>query len=80
MQERLPSSRAAGDEPGREGQDEIDATKAPLLDHLIELRSRLIWALASFVLMFFLCFSSRDTSTTCWCGLTCGRPATTMCG
>ena len=57
MQERLPSSRAAGDEPGREGQDEIDATKAPLLDHLIELRSRLIWALASFVLMFFLCFS-----------------------
>ena len=26
--------------------DEIDATKAPLLDHLIELRTRLLWAIA----------------------------------
>ena len=57
MQERLPPSKPAGDEPSREGQDEIDSSKAPLLDHLIELRSRLIWALASFVLMFFVCFS-----------------------
>ena len=29
-------------------QEEIDATKAPLLDHLIELRARLIKALAAF--------------------------------
>jgi sec-independent protein translocase protein TatC len=57
MQERLPPSKPAGDEPSREGQDEIDSSKAPLLDHLIELRTRLIWALASFVLMFFVCFS-----------------------
>ena len=28
-----------------------------MLDHLIELSQRLIWALASFVVMFFLCFS-----------------------
>ncbi len=55
MQERLPT--AAGDEPPREGQDEIDASKAPLLDHLIELRERLIWALGAFVVMFLLCFS-----------------------
>lgn len=41
----------------RDGHDEIEASKAPLLDHLIELRSRLMWALAAFVVMFFLCFA-----------------------
>lgn len=46
MQERLP-----------DGQDEIDASKAPLMDHLIELRQRLIWAVAAFFVMFILCFS-----------------------
>ena len=35
---------------------DIEATKAPLMDHLIELRSRLIKALLAFVVMFFLCF------------------------
>jgi sec-independent protein translocase protein TatC len=35
---------------------EIEASKAPLMDHLIELRSRLIKALLAFVLMFILCF------------------------
>ncbi len=35
---------------------DIEATKAPLMDHLIELRARLIKALAAFVLMFFVCF------------------------
>jgi sec-independent protein translocase protein TatC len=34
----------------------IEATKAPLLDHLIELRRRLVWSLVSFVLAFVLCF------------------------
>jgi sec-independent protein translocase protein TatC len=37
-------------------QEDIDATKAPLLDHLIELRSRLIKALIAFGVMFALCF------------------------
>jgi len=37
-------------------QDEIEATKAPLMDHLIELRSRLIKALLAFAVMFVLCF------------------------
>ena len=36
--------------------DDIEATKAPLMDHLIELRSRLIKALIAFGLMFALCF------------------------
>jgi len=39
------------------GQDEIDASKAPLLDHLIELRQRLIWALVAIGLSFALCFA-----------------------
>ncbi len=35
---------------------EIEASKAPLLDHLIELRSRLIKAVIAFVAMFIVCF------------------------
>src|SRR5271170_2681552 len=35
---------------------EIEATKAPLMDHLIELRSRLIKALAAFFVAAFVCF------------------------
>ncbi|MGA7433796.1 MAG: twin-arginine translocase subunit TatC, partial [Xanthobacteraceae bacterium] len=34
----------------------IEATKAPLMDHLIELRSRLIKALAAFFLAAIVCF------------------------
>ncbi len=36
--------------------EDIEATKAPLIEHLIELRSRLIKALAAFAVMFALCF------------------------
>jgi len=35
---------------------EIEATKAPLMDHLIELRSRLIKALAAFFIAAIVCF------------------------
>jgi sec-independent protein translocase protein TatC len=37
-------------------QEDIEATKAPLMEHLIELRSRLIKALFAFGVMFALCF------------------------
>ncbi len=37
-------------------QEDIDASKAPLMDHLIELRSRLIKAVIAFLLMFIICF------------------------
>lgn len=47
MQESLP----------KPGQDDIDASKAPLLDHLIELRQRLIYAAVAFFAMFILCFT-----------------------
>jgi sec-independent protein translocase protein TatC len=36
--------------------EDIEATKAPLMEHLIELRSRLIKALVAFFAMFILCF------------------------
>jgi sec-independent protein translocase protein TatC len=35
---------------------DIDETKQPLLEHLIELRRRLLWSLATVVLLFFICF------------------------
>ncbi|MCZ7656689.1 MAG: twin-arginine translocase subunit TatC [Xanthobacteraceae bacterium] len=36
---------------------EIEATKAPLMEHLIELRSRLIKALVAFAIAFIACFA-----------------------
>jgi sec-independent protein translocase protein TatC len=54
MQDMTPATQA--DEPKRAGQDEIDASKAPLMDHLIELRQRLIYSLISFTVMFLGCF------------------------
>ena len=37
--------------------DEVEASRAPLIDHLIELRTRLIRALIAFVVMFIGCFA-----------------------
>lgn len=39
----------------------IEATRAPLLDHLVELRDRLIWALAAVFVGFVLCFGVWHT-------------------
>lgn len=43
--------------PKPEGHDDIEASKAPLLDHLIELRQRLLYAAAAFFVMFLVCFT-----------------------
>jgi sec-independent protein translocase protein TatC len=40
--------------------DELDASRAPLLDHLIELRRRLIWSFATLVVTFVFCFAFVD--------------------
>src|SRR5690606_26378085 len=40
----------------RPGQDDIDASKAPLMDHLIELRQRLVHALIAIFVGFVVCF------------------------
>jgi sec-independent protein translocase protein TatC len=45
------SDRTADDEA------RIEASKAPLMDHLIELRKRLIWSIVTFVVCFLLCFA-----------------------
>jgi len=36
---------------------DIDDTKQPLLEHLIELRRRLLWCLVTLAVMFFICFA-----------------------
>ena len=36
---------------------DIDETKQPLLEHLIELRRRLLWCLATLAATFFICFA-----------------------
>src|SRR5260370_3786119 len=41
--------------------EDIEATKAPLMDHLIELRSRLIKALIAFGIAFVVCFFFAKT-------------------
>lgn len=43
--------------PTSHDDDEIEASRAPLIDHLVELRSRLIKALAAFIVMFFISFA-----------------------
>ena len=45
------------DKDKRDGQDNIEASRAPLMDHLVELRSRLIKALIGFFVMFVICFA-----------------------
>ena len=42
--------------PSEEDEKEIESTKAPLMEHLIELRSRLIKALLGFGIAFIFCF------------------------
>lgn len=37
--------------------DEIDDSSAPLIEHLAELRTRIIWSLLAFVVMMVLCYT-----------------------
>lgn len=37
-------------------QDEIEKSSAPLMEHLIELRRRLIWSIGGFFIAFLVCF------------------------
>jgi sec-independent protein translocase protein TatC len=56
MQDATPGTQDSDGEPKRPGQDEIDASKAPLMEHLVELRQRLIYSLIAFFAMFVVCF------------------------
>ena len=42
-------------DPRPSAEDELDKSKAPLLDHLIELRRRLLWAFAALAVAFGVC-------------------------
>ncbi len=48
---------ATNDDSERPGHDEIEDSKAPLLEHLIELRQRLVWALVALGIAFVICFA-----------------------
>ena len=50
------SSAAAKPATDEEEIDPIDDKPMPLLDHLIELRQRLMWSFAAFLLAFFVCY------------------------
>ena len=43
--------------PTPEDEAALEATKAPLMEHLIELRKRLVWGLLSFGVAFVICFA-----------------------
>jgi sec-independent protein translocase protein TatC len=43
--------------PSPEDEAALEATKAPLMEHLLELRTRLIWAMGSFLLCGGLCYA-----------------------
>jgi sec-independent protein translocase protein TatC len=45
------------DDIKRPGQEEIDASQAPLMEHLVELRTRLIYSLVAVFACFILCFA-----------------------
>jgi sec-independent protein translocase protein TatC len=47
----------AADEPLHEGHEEIESSKAPLIEHLTELRQRLMYALAGIGVGFVICFA-----------------------
>ena len=40
--------------------DSIDDSAAPLIEHLTELRNRLIWAVSSYIVAILLCFTVAD--------------------
>jgi sec-independent protein translocase protein TatC len=44
-------------DPSEEDEAALNATRAPLMEHLIELRRRLIWAMVSFGICFVVCFA-----------------------
>ena len=42
--------------------EDIEATKAPLLEHLVELRNRLVRSVIAFLICFILCFALSRAS------------------
>ena len=43
-----------------DAEDQINDTPMPLLDHLLELRRRLMWSIGAFMICFLLCYHFSD--------------------
>ncbi len=43
--------------PTPEEEDELESSKAPLLDHLVELRTRIVRSVIAFLICFIICFA-----------------------
>lgn len=56
----LPDPQSSPDAAPHLPDEEIDQSKAPLLDHLIELRQRLLWSLLALAIAFGVCFYFAD--------------------
>ncbi|HYM30585.1 MAG TPA: twin-arginine translocase subunit TatC [Candidatus Cybelea sp.] len=54
------SDVTVADSGAKEPIDEVEASKAPLLDHLIELRNRLIWSFAAVGVAFVACYPLKE--------------------
>lgn len=40
--------------------DELDASRMPLMEHLVELRRRLLWSILAFLIAFLVCFQFAE--------------------
>ncbi|MEZ5852451.1 MAG: twin-arginine translocase subunit TatC [Hyphomicrobiaceae bacterium] len=56
MQEMTGPTASSSEPAPRHGQEDIDASRAPLMEHLVELRQRLVYALVSILIGFVICF------------------------
>ena len=45
-------------------EDVIDDKPMPLLEHLVELRQRLLWSMAAFMVTFFVCYYFKQKERT----------------
>ena len=53
-QEQIGTDRESDD--GELAEDEVEAQKMPLIQHLVELRNRLLWSIGALVIGFVLCY------------------------
>jgi len=58
--ENPPDSASPEPEADEVGEDEIEASKAPLMEHLVELRQRLVRAIIAIAIAFAVCFYFAD--------------------